>query len=210
MKIALILICHLCFLHQNASAQFAGGFFSQKKTARSRALEQIALYNASAILLTKGYNVITRGLEETADHKAGDLKTNTRYFRSLGLTPATIRSMPRLTAIFIYAATTQTILSALRTQTGGLPGRTSDHLATIDRMTRAVTLNQQVARAIINSNGVQMSDDERIARINKCWTVAAGQLSEVRSLYTAIGDYNKAKERRQTDIRVIRRLHGLP
>lgn len=205
MKFVILLILFLS--GTKAIGQTFNEWFRQKKTQREYLLLQIAKLQVHIENVRKGYQIVKDGLNLVAQLKEGDFSIHQLFFTDLEKIKPAIRQSPRfLAAQQLYLENRQrcrTLLDVLDAYTylsGTFKSMIRDYVqATLTNLDNEL----QSLRAVSSDAGVQMSDDERIRRIDIIYTSFLRTKEVLQSDHESISLYNY---RRGKSIRTYERL----
>jgi hypothetical protein len=146
-----------------AKAQLLGQANAQKKYYE----QQIAAYNALHSEIRMSYNVCKNGLSGIAGINTAELNAHTAFYNSLKIPSSAVKNNTQVKDILNY----QSYISSAFSQT--FTGLTTDELTYLQAVKIQLLndCNKDLAdlQNLLNSN-LQMSDDERLKRLNAIHT----------------------------------------
>lgn len=192
---------------RSVSAQTFGEFFNQKKTQKRYLLEQLAALKVYAGYLKKGYEIVGNGVGMVRDLKNGEFGLHSAFFGSLKAVSPAIRNNAKV------AETISLQLGIVRAF-----GTMSDHeLLTVSNRNyidgvREKVMNECAADLeelliVITSGKVEMSDDERIQRLDKVYGSMRDKSTFVQSFTGDVGLLVRQRQNELQSISEIRRYY---
>ncbi|RWU08131.1 hypothetical protein [Pedobacter chitinilyticus] len=170
MKKILIILAACLVSAGSARAQLWDELFNQKKTQTRYLLEQIAALKVYIGHVQKTYVIAKDGLDFISKATKGELDLHDAFFTSLGQVNPQVRNYPKAKDILLLHRAT---ISAEKQYRGALAGKgrlTANELAYIERIFGEILKDCDALsgelEAVLAPGGLQMSDDERIERIN--------------------------------------------
>lgn len=206
----LLLIVNSKFL----SAQNSDEWFHQKKTQIKYLLQQIAANEVYIQYLQKGYKIAENGLQTINSIKHGDFNLHHDFFNSLKNVNPKIKNLANVTGII--ALQLQIIKQAksavLHVQSS--TQFTADEITYLQHVFNhlldecAKDIND--LSMVITSGNAQMTDDERINRINAIYTDMQDKFSFSKSFSFEAAMLAMQRSQEATDVEVSKRLNLPP
>ena len=209
MKIFLLVLCTSFPVFNNCRAQTFAEWFQQKKTQIEYLVDQIAAYDAYLSDMKKGYDLAKKGLETIHQIKEGDFNLHSIFFQSLLLVNPSVRSSSVIADILLYASSIQGVGNKIFT----LPGLNAGELA----YARSVCNNlfEKCAQSVkslidlVTDNFFQMTDDQRIFRINQILTDMKDRWVFAQSFYKDFLSLSTQRQYENNEINSVNHLFGL-
>jgi hypothetical protein len=185
----------------------------QKKTQIKYLLEQIVAFRAYDKQLKAGYDIVQQGLSTIHRIKQDDFNLHEEFFSSLKRVNPNVRHYTKVIDIILMQANIIKQCKKAIKAARGSEQLSRDELLYLDQIFRSVldqciTLIDELTKVITNDQ-LQLSDDERIGRINALY-------SEMQEHYLFAQNFQKevtvlATQRihEQYDVGRMRSLHGL-
>lgn len=218
MKRVIFLIGLLAFSHQ-LFAQTFDEWFHQKKTQIKYLLQQIAANEVYIQYLQKGYKIAESGLNTINNIKHGDFALHNDFFSSLKNVNPKIKNWAKVADIVSFQVQiikqtksavqhiqasdqfTSTEITYLQNVFNHLLNECSKNInALIDVMTSGQT----------ESNSYQMTDDERIKKIDGIYNDMQDKLSFSKSFSFDAAMLAMQRMQEATDVKVMRKLTPNP
>ncbi|WP_440135588.1 hypothetical protein [Chitinophaga sancti] len=184
-----ILLVTLLLLAQLGFSQTWDEWFNQKKTQKKYLLAQIAAFHTYAEYLKKGYSIAKTGLNTIRDIKNGEFDLHLNYFNSLKqVSPAVRQYAPLIAATDNIAFTIKLCAEAKQRIRGNErfhPTQQEFYVRCIDTLLGKMASTLDDLIAVTTSGRLQMTDDERIQRINaalkenRIWSMDAAKYYQV-------------------------------
>lgn len=208
----LILIAFTCILHV-AKAQTFDEWFRQKKTKKKYLLEQIAALQVFIADLKKGYDAAHKGLTTIGNIKNGDLGQHTAYFHSLNAVSPQVAKYARINDIItlqagIGATCANTLQAAL--QANIFSTAEMEYIrAVFDRLDKDCLNTLQDLQEVATDGKLQMTDDERMRRIDKLYAETQSQYGFAQSYGSSIKVMALQKQREKEGIKTMDSWYGI-
>lgn len=157
-----------------ANTQTTAEWTQQKKTQIQYLLEQIGANTIYIDHIEKGYKIARKGLNTIQNIKNGDLSLHRDHFRSLEIVNPKIKSYTRVADIIAYqvriakkiSITIKNLKASRQFSTGEL-----DHCKTaFENLLDECLKTIDELYLVLTSTELQMTDDERIKRIDDLYT----------------------------------------
>lgn len=195
-------------------AQFLGGFFNQKGTERKYMIQQIALYQVYLGYAKKGYKIAQGGLETIRDIRNGELRLHDAHYDSLAIPAAAIKHSAGVKSAVRDCAHTTRLIQTVRHYAYRSTSFNPSERAYIRQVTDAVSIDlSRIAEELdltLTSSTARMTDDERIARINKVQEEAASAYSFMRRFTADMQASEKNRSMLQQETETTKKLYQLP
>lgn len=162
-------------------AQLLGGFFNQKGTQRKNTIRQIALYRTYLGYLKKGYAISENGLTTIKKIKEGDIQLHADHFNALKKVNPAILRLSQARDILNYSEETGAMITiaAKEYAVSGMCWPTElDYVQGVrDNLLSRIDRNLSELEMIITDDQLQLTDDERLARLDSLLSTAKEQYS---------------------------------
>lgn len=212
-KIVLIISISMVFIHCTSHAQVFDEWFRQKKTQKKYLIQQIEALHVYLDYLKKGYQIVHNGLNTVGNIKNGNFNLDRDFFSSLKNVNPSIRNMAKVADIIAFQIYISRELGRVYSFCASNKHFTPEELRYIAKVHTNMLLLTDASvselRTIIESGKTQMTDDERIHRINKIYDEMNRQCAFVRAFGsdTQIIAMERAKEERETEL--LRSNYGI-
>ena len=159
----------LIFLTSGLHAQTWSEWFSQKKTQEKYLLEQVAALKLYAGYLKKGYEIGSAGLNFIKSASKGEFDLHDAFFNSLKMVSPAVRQNPKIWEIVKMQVLIVKIFASLnRIDELGEQNQVYANLVQSNLSTECLVDIEELL-LIITSGKIEMSDDERMSRIEKLY-----------------------------------------
>lgn len=153
-----------------SSSSFAQGFFNQKGEMIKKLIEQIGLLGTYARQAKQGYNIIDNGLKDIRKIKKGEFDLHDGYYESLKTVDPDIKGLSGIDAAIATGRGISTKASSIIRMVNNSTLLGSDE----KKYLRSVLVNLidrtekelQTLSDLLTNDKLQLTDDERIRRIN--------------------------------------------
>lgn len=160
-------------------------WFKQKKTQIEYYLKQIAALKIYADYLEKGYNIAKDGTSLINDIKHGDFNLHNDYFTSLKSVSTNVRNYSKVSAIISDQTSIQKSFRKLLNYCDGSDQLTSEEKNYIhsvySNLNSESTKDLDKLLLVITSGQLEMTEDERIKKIDQVYLSMKDKLSFSRS-----------------------------
>ena len=157
----------------SAQAQNIDEWFRQKKTQQKYLLEQIAQLRIYLGYVQKGYEITRQGLRTINSIKNGEFGVHKIYYGSLKIVNSKIRSYAKVTDIIENEQRTFKIYRQAWKDANASMQLTGSELSfyyqVFSRILDDSQRNLSLLLSVISDNELEMTDDERIATIDKLY-----------------------------------------
>lgn len=183
-------------------------FFNQKKTQKKYLLEQIVALKLYAGYLKKGYDIASSGLGTIKDFKNGEFNLHHTFISSLKTVSPAIRKSGKVAEIISYQI-------AINRAFHGIGNNedlsTTDQLylkEVRDNVMQECLNDMEELLLVITSSKVEMTDDERITRLDKIYVAMKDKSAFTQSFMTDVSLLIGQKENEQKSINHLKKLYG--
>lgn len=206
------IILILCASAQLASGQFLGGIFNQNATERKYQLQQIAAIKVYLGYVKQGNDIVHKGASLIGDIRKGQMDLHADYYSSLrAVNPALLRDGKVKAISDIAAFITQSGTSTLklaRTSEIFRPDELSQLQALVGQISNQTAKDLNELTMVISSEKLQMTDDERLAEINRLYLHAQGNYTMQKNLNQAVPGLIQARRQAIQDAKDFRGAQG--
>jgi len=169
MKKFALIICTSFAVSVSLHAQTFAEWFAQKKTQIKYLIDQIAAYQVYTGYLEKGYGIVEKGLATIHDIKNGEFNLHNDFFNSLKTVNPEIAKYSKVADIIFYQTAVvrdfKQILQIKIMSAAELSYLNSVYNKMMSEC--AKSLNELID--LITNNALEMTDDQRIKRIDTIW-----------------------------------------
>ena len=196
-----------------ANAQTLAEWTQQKQTQIQYLLDQIAANKVSIDYLEKGYEFAKTGLNTIQNIKKGDFNLHRDFFGSLEIVNPKIKTYARVADIIGYqvrivkniSTTIKNLKESRQFNTDEL-----DHSkAVFENLLDECVKNVDELYLIITSDELQMTDDERIKRIDQLYTDMQDKYSLCQSFSKECSVLAMQRLSEQVEIMMSKKLNGV-
>lgn len=207
--LCIFLISCLLFLGSVSKAQTFAEFFSQKKKQKEYLLKQIAGLQIYIGYAKKGYDIVGSGIHTVRDIKNGEFGLHSAFFSSLKAVSPLIRGNSKVAEIIDMQL-------AISKSFGGIKSNAllSDGNREYIGSVRAKVLDEcltdlEELLLVITSGKVEMTDDERIKRLDQVYAGMKDKSAFTRSFTGGVALLIEQKESEQRSINQIRKSYEI-
>lgn len=198
---------------QQLQAQTLAEFTQQKKTQIKYLVEQIAALKVYTGYLEKGYEIAQKGLSSIHQLKTGDFNLHSDHFASLLTVNPQIRAYTKVADIIGLQVIILKEYKKSMTQMKSSAWFSSED---IDYATGVLTrlLNdcaEQVDQLmlILSNNQIEMTDDERIKRVEQIYDTVQDQYTFEKHFNNSIGILERQRMKGHLEIQTIQSFYGI-
>lgn len=196
-----------------ASAQTVNEWVNQKSTQKKYLLQQIAALQVYISYAKKGYNIVSGGINTIRDIKKGDLNLHNTFFSSLKTINPKISRYAKVADIISYQVriiklarqTLQSIKEANQFSVEEIEYCKKVLDALLDDCIQSVTELLE----IITPDKLQMTDDERLVRIDKLYGDMQDKFTFCNVMSEDIGLLALQRLSEQTEINRSKLINGI-
>ena len=196
-----------------ANAQTLAEWTQQKKTQIQYLLDQIAANKVSIDYLEKGYEIARTGLNTIQNIKNGDFNLHRDFFGSLEIVNPKIKTYTRVADIIAYQVrivkNISTTIKNLK-ESGQFNTDELDYSkAVFENLLDECLKNVDELYLVITSDELQMTDDERIKRIDQLYTDMQDKYSFCQSFSKECSVLAMQRLSEQVEIIMSKKLNGM-
>ena len=196
-----------------ANAQTLAEWTQQKKTQIQYLLDQIAANKVSIDYLEKGYEIAKTGLNTIQNIKKGDFNLHLDFFGSLEIVNPKIKTYTRVADIIAYQVrivkNISTTIKNLK-ESGQFNTNELDYSkAVFENLLDECVKNVDELYIVITSGALQMTDDERIKRIDQLYTDMLDKYSFSQSFSEERSILAMQRLGEQLEIKFSKQLNGV-
>lgn len=196
-RIKLTLCCLV--LCQAVQAQSFSEWFKQKSTQKKYLAQQIAALQIYGGYLKKGYDIAGDGLSVIRGFKNGEFDLHRLFFASLKAVNPVIRDHPKAAEVLADYSNIRLLFSGL--QKLELPAPHRDYLDRVQNTVLKYCDNDlQELETVITPGKAEMTDDQRIARLEKIHAAMQDKLDFSRHFAGEIRGYVSGRDNEQRSI----------
>jgi len=194
---------------ERSCAQTFAEWFSQKKTQIKYLTQQIAALEQYQGYVKQGYHIAQNGWGGIGNWVKGEFDLHSAYYSSLKTVNPTIRNNPKADSIVTYAQLIPQQFDHLN-ELNALDSDSRDYIGRV-KMTMLSETDKDLAELqMVMTNGkVQLSDDERIERLDAIYERVRDKLVFSRtfcnSVRTLIIQYNNSLN----DLNTLKGIYGI-
>lgn len=197
------------FLASSARAQTWGEFFKQGKTQKKYLIEQIAALHIYGGYLKKGYDIAGQGINTVREFKNGEFGLHSAFFGSLEAVSPAIRNSTKIKEVIVFQLEISKSLNGLKSN----EWLSNDDLSYIqdvkDKVIKECGNDLEELLLVITSGKVEMTDDERIKRLDKVYAAMRDKAAFAQSFCNQAGLLIRQKESAQRSINQQKRYYGI-
>jgi hypothetical protein len=201
----MLLAC--CF--QPAKAQTFAEWFSQKKTQIKYLTQQIAALEQYGRDVEQGYQIAKSGWGGIGNWVKGEFNLHSAYYSSLKTVNPAIKNDPKADSIVNYAALIPQQLDHL----DGLSALDGSTQYYIYRVTTAVLRETDKdlseLQLVMTDGKTQLTDDERIERLDGIYTRVRDNLAFTQSFCNAVRMLIVQRNNSWNDINTLKSIYGI-
>lgn len=198
----------LLFIGTSAFGQTWGEFFNQKKTQKKYLLEQLVALKMYAGYLKKGYDIVGSGISTVKDIKNGEFSLHSTFFSSLKSVSPAIRKNAKVASIISLQIS---IIKAFKNigDNDGLELSDNQYILDVkDRVTDNCLDDMEEMLLVITSGRLEMSDDQRIERLDSIYERMRDKAAFVQSFTGEVNLLIQQRKNEQKSIDHLRKIYG--
>lgn len=197
----------LLFSAHTAFGQTWGEIFNQKKTQKKYLLQQIAALQVYIGYAKKGYDIVGSGLNTVKDITNGEFGLHGAFFSSLKTVSPVIRNHAKVADIIAMQLAVSKAFNGIKNSPLLSLSNQLHILEVKDRVITACLNDLEELLLVITSGRVEMSDEERIRRLENINLAMREKSAFVQSFTADIDLFIRQKTDQQKSINQLRRLY---
>jgi hypothetical protein len=205
----LFLACCFLLFSVTSYAQTFAEWFSQGKTQKKYLLQQIAALQVYAGYLKKGHEIVGSGINTVRDIKNGELGQHTAFFNSLKAVNPGISNSAKVIDIMAFSLSISKSFNAI----GSNNYLSADDEVYISRVKSEVQseCNKDLDELllVITSGKVEMTDDERLKRLDKVYESMKDKSAFTQSFCNQIALLIGQRRQEAGEIGTAKQLYGI-
>ncbi|WP_143307264.1 hypothetical protein [Chitinophaga vietnamensis] len=194
-------------------AQTFNEWFRQKKTQREYLIKQVVLLQQYLGYARKGYNIVQKGLGTISQIKNGDLKIHLLFFRALKEPNPFIAKSPKavdiITSVLAINASCDKALRKFNMHGFSLPDDRDYARRVLLRIRRENDKSLEDLLMVTTSNQLQLSDDQRLSRIDQLHADVKDRGAFVSSFINQLELLSRQYHSEIADVDMQRAVYGL-
>jgi len=204
----MIILAFMVAIRSASIAQGLGDWFNQKQQQKKQLLEQIAALKVYLDHTRKGYEVLKYGTDLTGDIRNLDKYQHADYFNDRKKVSPTIKKHDRIGDIIRLYETMlkRRNITLTRAREGG--HFTSGEMSEMNRLFASIAAEADMdldeLLMVATDGQVSMSDDERIARIEKLYAIMQKRHGVQLSLSQKILSLAEGRNRKQQYLKTLK------
>ncbi len=189
-------------------AQTWDEWFHQKKTQLDYLAKQIAELQAYGGFLKQGYAISQHGLGAVKNWTGSEFALHSDYYHSLKEVSPAIKNNPRAMDIAAYASAIRNSFVQLNTK-----GMSAESLA-YTNLVKGKVLEECGAdlgelELVMTSGSMQISDSERIKRLDKIYADTKDLYGFIRSFINQVQTLLLQRSQEEQNIQTLKKYHGI-
>lgn len=177
-----------------ARCQTFAEWWSQKKTQKKYLLEQIAALQVYTGYLKKGYEIANSGLNTIKVFKNGEFGLHSAFYTSLKAVSPAIRNNAKAIEVIAFQISISKVFNGIRND-DLLSSSNRQYIADVrDKVMKECGKDLEELLLVITAGKVEMTDDERLKRLDK--------------VYLSMGDKSAFAQSFITDVQLLIRQRG--
>ncbi|MEC5143217.1 hypothetical protein [Chitinophaga sp. 212800010-3] len=208
-----MLVCIIVFSSLHLKAQTFNEWFRQKKTQREYLIKQIALLQQYIGYAKKGYDIAQKGLGTISQIKNGDLKIHQVFFNALKEVNPSLVNYPKaadiIASIVSMDASCNRVLRYVNANDLADEGN-RDYAQKVFRNIKTENkLSFDDLMLVISNDHLQLSDDQRLSRIDQLYSVVKDRGAFVASFINQLDMLIRQRHSEIADVEMERVMYGL-
>lgn len=195
-------------------AQTFQEWFNQKATQLKYLAQQIAALEVYAADLQKGYNIAKKGLTDIGTIKNGEFQLHSTYFASLKNINPQVAKYPKISDIINLQTCIAQQCDKLTTTVKKSGYYSADEITYIgkvcDNLLQGCNNNTDAIIAVTSAGTLEMSDDERLSRIDQIDKDCKDKYLFIRHFANSTFQLAAARQKEQADIDNLHTYYNLP
>lgn len=207
-----IILCTVVMIFLSTGVTFGQTFsewFSQKKTQKKYLIGQIAALQLYAGYLKKGYDIADRGINTVRDIKNGEFGLHSAFMSSLNAVNPAIRNSSKVTEVIVFQLEINKALNGLKSNEWLSADQQSYVQDVKNKVMEECGNDLEELLLVITSGRAEMTDDERIKRLDKIYTAMQDKAAFTQSFCNHAALLINQKEHSQRSINQLKKYYGI-
>lgn len=203
--IMLVILIGLCKI---GYSQGVVGFFTQKQTQTQYLVQQIAALKLYAGYLKQGYKIVDGGLNTIGDIKGGHLKLDEHYFEGLKrLHPKVRHQSAAVVKVHNNILKTIALGRKLVREASSLDGPDVAFAEEVFKNAQKTAGDLHISLEQILDEGVKMTDDERLGRVNQIYNAMLIQYQGLKVFNHDLQKLEIQKLQELKEVKIMKQLY---
>lgn len=207
-NIVLFILLSLFFVPQNGQSQTWNEIFRQKKTQEKYLLEQIAALEVYSGYLKKGYEIAHNGLNAVKGFTGGEFNLHHGFIFSLKAVNPLIRDNAKVVETIAFQVAIHKRFNAINDHPVLSPNNQRYIIKVKEELMKACAADMEELFLVITANKLEMTDDERINRLDKVYTEMKDKSAFSQSFIHQVNLLIAQKEKEQESINHLKKMYG--
>ena len=191
-----------------SKAQSWDEWFRQKKTQIDYLTKQIAELRVYSSYLKQGYTISENGLGTIRDWTNSESILHSDYYNSLKTVSPELRNNPEAKAIIAYATAISDSFTQLDFK--GLSDESKSYINRVkSRVLAECDADISELQLVMTSNRAEMTDDERIKRLNKVYEAIKDKYQFTCSFTSQLNVLQRQKSQDEQNIQTLKKYYGI-
>lgn len=209
-KVKAIVIAFILFVTiSSGKAQTWNEIFKQKQTQQKYLLEQLAALKLYADYLGKGYEIVHTGLQTVKDISNGEFNLHNAFINSLKKVSPLIRNNSKVSGTIIFQLEISKGLNSIE-NSDQLSISNQAYIQSVrNAIMDACSKDLEELLLIITSGKIEMSDDERIRRLNNVYEAMKDKAAFIQSFTNDINLLIRQMRQERESINQLKNSYGI-
>jgi hypothetical protein len=199
----------LCYINKG-HAQTTDEWLNQDKTQIKYLLQQVAANEIYINDIEKGIKIAGQGLQTINDIRRGEFNLHSDFFRNLENVNPAIKKLARIADIISLQVQiikeSKSAIERIKNSDAFTPPERSYLQSVVDHLIGECEKDINDLTNIITGGKLQLTDDERIERINRLYKNMLDKFSFERSFFTEAAILKLQREWEQADVDISKNL----
>lgn len=204
----LILLLLLAATTSTTKAQTWDEWFRQKKTQLDYLAKQIAELQAYGGFLKQGYAISQHGLSAIKDWTGSEFTLHSDYYQSLKEVNPALKNNPRAMDIAAYVSAIRGSFAQLNTKAMSAEGLAYANMVK-GKVLEECGAGLSELQLVMTSGPMQMTDSERIERLDKIYANTKDLYGFTRSFTNQVRTLMLQKSQEEQNIQTLKKYHGI-
>ncbi|WP_298708838.1 hypothetical protein [uncultured Chitinophaga sp.] len=213
MKVCVLVLALLCAVTAS-HGQGVNEWLRQNATQRKYLIQQIVALQAQIAQIKKGYEIAKSGYNTIHAIKNGEFSLHTVFFTGLKTVNPKVKKYARVADIIANQVTIIQVANQSIRQARSSPRFAAGELAAASEISTALLTEvaktiDQLSAVILNGK-YEMTDDERLRRIDQLYLTSNQQAKTAFTLSQHVGFIDRSRLQELSEIGAMRELYNLP
>lgn len=192
-----------------SQAQTWGEVFRQKETQKKYLLEQVVALKLYAGYLKKGYDIASTGLQTVKDITKGEFSLHNDFIGSLKSVSPGIRNNAKVAEIIVFQLEISQTFNRMKNSDQLTESNLNYIQAVREKVIEECGKDLEELLLVITSGRMEMTDDERIQRLDKVYEAMKDKSAFTQSFRNEVNLLIRQREQETQSVNQLKNSYGI-